>query len=952
MQTFELAVVFEHAVGQRLLSAQQFIVGWAELLGAALVEAELAARAHDRRILAVAHLNAGLLGPEVERRFAFWAEHCGGVPVALSDLPKRERANFQARLEQSEHRVRIERASELGSGFRQLLTLLNVSVQSREEPVAKLRFKIDLGQPGLATYVASDGELFVTSAQLLPMGDKLQLSLRLPSVAAPFDVEARVSRVKPALALRGGSPGGFSLALVSPPAALTDGLTKLAQAAAAAATAAAAKASTPKPPDRERRRAPRRPVEVPVKVRPEAPLVRLAYADEAAFRKDYVENLSSGGAFVRTQAPLPVDTAIELELSLHDGTTLKVPARVVVHLPQGMGVELNPDPSARQAMESAIAKIPTVVRRALVIENDRLMRRALTEALEARGFQVRLAEGGKDTLATVLAQATALEVVVTDLAMAELGSERLIESIRKSAARTAVIAYATGVGLDEALRLCTLGADEVIDRGAAPVQAAEYIEQAVNRRRAAERAAQAPPPPKPRAPKRPPSRPGLPVVKVDYATPEELKAVPALLAMGGLFAKGAPAMPLLTEVTVEITLPEREVLQVSATVVSVETAGLGLQLGRDLGAREQLDEAVGRYLSQADGSSLSLSLSSLSLSALSLSSLALRDSAMLLFTDPEPAAPKPAAPKTQAGPSLSAHELFGNYEIVSLFGRGGMAEVYYARGLTGPREGQSVAIKRLRPELASDPTAVEHFASEADLLRLFEHPNIVKTYEVGVEDSEYYLVMEAVDGRDLAQIIRRCKQRRIWLPIDFVCFVVKSMLDALAYAHAATTLSGQPLNVVHCDVSPSNLFISRTGEIKLGDFGLANVRPLPTASDVVRGKSSYLSPEALNGETAPHVDVWAANVVLYELLTLQRPFTGASHEAMFAQIRKGQFEPPRALRPEIPEALDEIVRRAFAPKLADRLADATELGAAIERFIDHRVATPLAIAAVVRGLFG
>jgi serine/threonine protein kinase len=166
---------------------------------------------------------------------------------------------------------------------------------------------------------------------------------------------------------------------------------------------------------------------------------------------------------------------------------------------------------------------------------------------------------------------------------------------------------------------------------------------------------------------------------------------------------------------------------------------------------------------------------------------------------------------------------FGKFEVLQLLGRGGMAEVYKARIVEGPRSGQLVALKRLSPKLSQDSEALDLFTGEADISRLLRHPNIVQVFETGVVGDLYYLAMEYVDGRDLAAVLSRCRERRILLPATFAVHIARATLDALAYAHSARGPSGQPLDIIHCDVSPSNLFISRSGEIKLGDFGIAKV---------------------------------------------------------------------------------------------------------------------------------
>src|SRR5690606_25846715 len=148
-------------------------------------------------------------------------------------------------------------------------------------------------------------------------------------------------------------------------------------------------------------------------------------------------------------------------------------------------------------------------------------------------------------------------------------------------------------------------------------------------------------------------------------------------------------------------------------------------------------------------------------------------------------------------------------------------------------------------------------------------------------------------------------------PIGFAVGVVGSLLEALDYAHGACGRSGEPLNLVHCDVSPANVFVTRSGGVKLGDFGIA--RGSGVAMEVA-GKSHYLSPEALDGTLEPGADLWAAAVLLYELLTLTRPFDGPDAESVLRAVRKRKFTPARKLRPDVPAALDRVLVQALDPR--------------------------------------
>jgi eukaryotic-like serine/threonine-protein kinase len=308
------------------------------------------------------------------------------------------------------------------------------------------------------------------------------------------------------------------------------------------------------------------------------------------------------------------------------------------------------------------------------------------------------------------------------------------------------------------------------------------------------------------------------------------------------------------------------------------------------------------------------------------------------------------SPFAQAG--WHPGRIFGQYEVLAPLGRGGMAEVVRARTLAGPWSGQMVALKRLLPELAQVSTYVQRFAREGELAATLHSPNIVQTLEVGLFEGICFIVMEWVDGRDLAQVLRKCRQRHIPVPVDFAVYLTHVLLGALDSAHHATSPKGEPLGLVHCDVSPSNVFISRGGEVKLGDFGIARVRTVGGREAQLAGKPYYLAPEVLRGVVNQGVDLWAVAVMLYELLTLHRPFQGRDPETVFSAIESGHWRPLAEARPEAGLPLDAALRRALDPDPDKRFASAAEFSQALEALYDERVGTPLAIAALVRGLFG
>ncbi len=296
------------------------------------------------------------------------------------------------------------------------------------------------------------------------------------------------------------------------------------------------------------------------------------------------------------------------------------------------------------------------------------------------------------------------------------------------------------------------------------------------------------------------------------------------------------------------------------------------------------------------------------------------------------------------------------YTLQALVGRGGMAEVYRAVATDGPLGGRTVAVKRLRPELAGDPEYVALFAEEAAVTRRLRHPHVVEVLDAGIAAGTPYIAMEYVDGRNLREILARCAARAILLPVDFGAHVAHAVALALEHAHGGRDDAGAPLGIVHCDVSPSNVFISRHGEIKLGDFGVAlhgaGTRPAAGGPGVF-GKIRYLAPEQLRGERpTPRTDLFALGAVLFELLTNAPAFPGGDVNEVGQRILAGRLRAPSELRPEVPFALDAVVLRSLAADPADRYPDAGALAGELAQAYDASIGTDLAIAAVVRGLFG
>ncbi|MBL8912589.1 MAG: protein kinase [Archangium sp.] len=385
--------------------------------------------------------------------------------------------------------------------------------------------------------------------------------------------------------------------------------------------------------------------------------------------------------------------------------------------------------------------------------------------------------------------------------------------------------------------------------------------------------------------------------------------------------------PVLREkVEVELKLPTGEV-KAEATVVNVSERGVALQF--DPKATKAVKEKV-EALPQAKLTS-----------ALTVESLTTpEESESKKKTAEDSARRRKKRAEAKADEKESAPQRIGPYEILSLLGSGATADVFFARVAEGKKIGEHVAVKRLHPRRAKDAKAVELFETEAKTLASLKHANIVRTIESGVFDGQHCLVMEAIEGRDLAQILRRLRSRKRQMPIDVACYLVKVLCDALAAVHAA--------DLVHGDVSPHNLFVSKTGIIKLGDFGLT--RRAGVTNAVKEGRPTYLAPEALDGEFSRSGDLWAAAVTLYELLTLEPPFTGNTIEELTASIRTKREAPLREKRDECSGPLESMLRGALEKNRTHRRNTARAFADALTVYF-HPVRAPRALPDLVRELF-
>jgi serine/threonine-protein kinase len=281
---------------------------------------------------------------------------------------------------------------------------------------------------------------------------------------------------------------------------------------------------------------------------------------------------------------------------------------------------------------------------------------------------------------------------------------------------------------------------------------------------------------------------------------------------------------------------------------------------------------------------------------------------------------------------------YGRYVLEERIAMGGMAEIFRARMTTAGFE-KRVCIKRVLPSFLEDPEFVTMFRDEARTAAKLQHANVVQVFDFGEveEDSgtTLYLAMEFIDGCDLRRLLDASRKKQLPVSLGEVTQIGIDVCRGLHHAHTLQE-SGRPLGIVHRDVSPHNVLLSRSGEVKVTDFGIARAaeRATHTSTGIVKGKVAYMSPEQAEGRHFDHrLDQWALGVILWELLCGRRLFQGENDIAVMRSVVNHEVPPPSSLRPDLPAALEEIVLRALAASAADRFADLRRMELALQRFL-------------------
>lgn len=298
---------------------------------------------------------------------------------------------------------------------------------------------------------------------------------------------------------------------------------------------------------------------------------------------------------------------------------------------------------------------------------------------------------------------------------------------------------------------------------------------------------------------------------------------------------------------------------------------------------------------------------------------------------------------------------FGKYTLLDRIGVGGMAELYRAL-ITGDRGFEKlIAVKRVLPHLTDEESVVSSFIDEAKLAALLQHRNIVQIYDFGNMEGSYFIAMEYLFGKDLHAMMKKAREKGRPLGIANALCIAGQVCEGLDYAHKLKDFQGNPLQIIHRDVSPQNIFINYGGEVKIIDFGIAKAssKSEKTQLGTIKGKVAYMSPEQARGEPIDHrSDIFAAGILLYEMLTGTRLFSGDAMEVL-SQVREARFVPPREAAPNLPGECHRILERALSADLAKRYQTCGEMSAELEDCVQKHALrpTPQALALYMKDLY-
>lgn len=286
-----------------------------------------------------------------------------------------------------------------------------------------------------------------------------------------------------------------------------------------------------------------------------------------------------------------------------------------------------------------------------------------------------------------------------------------------------------------------------------------------------------------------------------------------------------------------------------------------------------------------------------------------------------------------------SYETFGNYILLEKLASGGMAEVYLAKKIAAGGVQKFVAVKRILQQFSDSEDFIQMFKDEANIAINLSHSNVVTIYDFGVQDGQFFIVMEFVEGRNLRQILNRMKKDNKYFTVSQVVHIIKQVAAGLDHAHRCIDpKTGQPLNIIHRDMSPQNVMLGFEGDSKIVDFGIAKAETQieSTRAGTLKGKFGYMSPEQVEGQVIDsRTDIFAVGIMIWEMLANQRLFLANSEINTLRKIRECDVPSLRKINPNIPTELDQIVQKALKKDKSQRYQTAAELSRDLQGFISR-----------------
>jgi TolA-binding protein len=299
---------------------------------------------------------------------------------------------------------------------------------------------------------------------------------------------------------------------------------------------------------------------------------------------------------------------------------------------------------------------------------------------------------------------------------------------------------------------------------------------------------------------------------------------------------------------------------------------------------------------------------------------------------------------------------FGKYLLLDKLAVGGMAELYLAKMIGIEGFEKLIALKKLLPHLTSEKELVDAFVDEAKLAAMLSHENIVHIYDFGRLQDSYYIAMEYLYGKDLWVVDNESKAKDCLLSLDYILYLTSRICAGLEYAHNLKDFRGQPLNLIHRDVSPQNVFITYEGGVKIVDFGIAKAATQSTKTQVgmIKGKVAYMSPEQADGQPIDkRSDIFSTGILMYEMVTGKRMFEGDTLQIL-AKVRAATFDPPERVTEDLPNKVYAIIHKALSKDRDRRYASCSEMLGDLESCMSELDVHPTAqgLAKYMKALFG